>query len=224
MISINVYDLLQDNDGQTVREIEAFEYNEDEIINDYQEQLQTYLIRNNLTTSGYRNFRIVTDKVYDQTVRVKGEVVRHVIMQETYQAYYKEENRRPDGIGALITLCRKEDSLKVKNILGTRCQMKLEPHSFDILRIIEQASDVRNARFNVQIETVTSVSMRGTRVNDTQYYARMLQQGNIRAVIITFDMPNQTVTFRISVEGTILLYSQLNDNEILDLVEDLLNI
>jgi hypothetical protein len=52
----------------------------------------------------------------------------------------------------------------------------------------------------------------------------MLNRGDLKAVIITYDMPNQSVTLRISTDGSILLYNQLGDNEILDLVEDLLNI
>lgn len=225
MISVNIYDLIK-NDGQEDNKgkLNAFQNEKEEVINDFIEKLETYIIINNTTPSGYQNFRVVTDKVYDQTVRVKGEVVRQVIMQESYLAYYKQVNQRQDGIGALVTLCKKDDSYKVKDIIEKTHNMRFEQHSFDILKIIDQATDVRNAKFSVQIETVNSISMGGTRVSDTQYYAQMLRQGKLKAVIITFDMPCQSVTLRISVEGSILLYSQLSDNEILDLVEELLAI
>jgi len=227
LISINIYDLVKSDKEENGRSktIKAFEHQAEQYVNSYNETLKTFLIENNLTPNGYRNFRIVTDKVYDQTVRVKGEVVKQVVIQETYQAYCKQDVSPEDsGVGALITLCKKDDAVKVKGVLEKEFNLKFEQHSFDILKIIDEATDVRNAKFNVEIETVNSVSMGGTRVNDTAYYARMLQQGHLKAVIITFDMPGQTVTLRISVEGAILLYSQLSDNEILDLVEQLLDI
>ncbi|MBN6185700.1 hypothetical protein JQN58_01715 [Aneurinibacillus sp. BA2021] len=220
MISINIYDLVK-SEG---KELATFHHEEKEIINDFEEKLETYIMTNNVTPTGYQNFRVITDEVYNQTVRVKGEVVRQVIMQETYQAYYKQFNQREDGVGSLVTLCKKDDSYKVKEIVEKNFNMQFEQHSFDILKIIDAATDVRNARFSVKIETVNSVSMGGTRVHDTQYYAQMLRQGDLKAVIIAYDLPHQSVTLRISVEGSILLYSQLSDNEILDLVEDLLNI
>lgn len=225
MISINIYDLVRNNDKtEQSKELKAFHNEKKEIINEFEEKLETSITTNNKTNTGYQNFTVFFDKVYNQTVRVKGVVVRQVIMQEMYQAYFKQENQHEDGAGALVTLCRKDDANKVREVLEKNCNMKFEQHCFDILKIIEQATDVRNAKFSVQIETVNSISMGGTRVNDTQYYAQMLRQGKLKAVIITYDSVNQSVTLRISTEGSILLYSQLSDNEILDLIEELLDI
>jgi hypothetical protein len=222
MQSINIYDL-KNQEFNPENEVRAFENEEQQFINDFNEKLRTFLIENNVTPNCYKNFMVVTDKVYNQTVRVKGEVVRQVIMQESYQAYYRE-NAQSKPIGALVTLCKTEDAEKVKGILESQFNLQFDQHTFDILRIIQSASDVRKANFKVKIETVNSVSMGGTRVDCTEYYSRMLQQGNLRAVIITYDMPNQTVTLRISVEGNILLYNQIDNTEVLDLVEQLLAI
>jgi len=219
--SINIYDLTI---SEGIGQIQAFNDTEQVIINDFDETLTTTLSTNPITADGYRSFSILTDKVYDMSVRVRGVFVHNVIKQEIYQAFFKETNQRPNGIGALVTLCKSEDSLKVKNVLERRFGMNFNRHTFNILSIIEQASDVRNARFNVAIETVDSISMRGTRVNDTQYYARMLRSGQLKAVIITFDMPAQTVTFRISVDGKILLYNDLSESEILNLIDQILDI
>lgn len=222
MISINIYD--RANDTQVDEELRTHHNQITQRINNFEETLDTYVLMNNITPTGYQNLQVIRDEVYNQTVRVKGEIVRQVIMQETYQAYTKVRNKRENGIGSLVTLCKKDDSHKVKDIIEDQFGHQLEKHAFDILAMIDAAADVRNAKFNVQIETVNSVSMGGTRVNATQYYAQMLRQGNLKAVIISYDMPNQSVTIRISVDGSILLYNQLSDNEILDLVEDLLNI
>lgn len=220
--SINIFDRI--NDTGEDENLEVFHDSVIQRINGFDEQLDTYILMNNITPTGYQNFQVITDEVYNQTVRVKGEIVRQVIMQEMYQAYLKVRNKRPNGIGSLVTLCKKDDAHKVKEIIEKKFGYELEKHTFDILRIIDSASDVRNAKFNVQIETVNSISMGGTRVNGTQYYSQLLRQGNLKAVILTYDLPSQSVTFRISTDGSILLYNQLSDNEVLDLVEDLLNI
>lgn len=222
LISINIYD--RSNDTGADEELTVYHNEQTERINGFDEKLETYILMNNITPTGYQNIQVITDEVYNQTVRVKGEVVRQVIMQETYQAYIKVRNKRENGVGNLVTLCKKDDSHKVKEIIEVNFEHILEKHTFNILDIIESATDVRNAKFNVKIETVNSVSMGGTRVNGTQYYSQMLRQGDLKAVIITYDLPSQSVTLRISTDGSILLYNQLSNNEILDLVEDLLNI
>ncbi|MDN4142509.1 hypothetical protein SRCM101294_02961 [Bacillus amyloliquefaciens] len=222
IISINIYDKL--NDTGEDEELEVFSHEKREIVNGYNEQLQTYVLINNISPTGYQNIQIINDEIFAQTVRVKGEVVHQVIKQDMYQAYVKVRDKRPRGVGNLVTLCRKDSSLKTKEILEENFGNEYEQHKFDILKIIDAASDVRNARFKVKIETVSSVSMGGTRVHDTQYYAEMLRKGQLSAVIINYDMPQQAVTIRINVDGTVLLYNSLTDFEILDLVEDLLNI
>ncbi|MCY8420116.1 MULTISPECIES: hypothetical protein [Bacillus] len=222
IISINIYDKL--NDTGEDEELEVFSHEKREIINGYNEELKTYILINNISPTGYQNIQIINDEVFAQTVRVKGEVVHQVIKQDMYQAYIKVKNKRQRGVGNLVTLCRKDSSLKAKEILEENFNVEYEQHKFDILKIIDAASDVRNARFKVRIETVSSVSMGGTRVHDTQYYSEMLRRGQLSAVIINYDMPQQAVTIRINVDGTVLLYNSLTDFEILDLVEDLLSI
>ncbi|AZV88277.1 hypothetical protein BUN12_0013 [Bacillus amyloliquefaciens] len=182
IISINIYDKL--NDTGEDEELEVFSHEKREIVNGYNEQLQTYVLINNISPTGYQNIQIINDEIFAQTVRVKGEVVHQVIKQDMYQAYVKVRDKRPRGVGNLVTLCRKDSSLKTKEILEENFGNEYEQHKFDILKIIDAASDVRNARFKVKIETVSSVSMGGTRVHDTQYYAEMLRKGQLSAVII----------------------------------------
>lgn len=222
MISINIYNRIGDT-GED-EELQVFSHTEQKNVNEFVENLETYILINNVTPTGYQNIQIINDEVFNQTVRVRGQIVHQVVKQDMYQAYLKVRNKRENGIANLVTLCRKEHSVKVKDILERNFSYNYEQHAFDILKIIDAAADVRNARFNVRIETVNSVSMRGTRVHDTQYYEQMLRSGQLTGVIISYDMASQSVTFRINVDGSILLYSQLTDFEILDLIEDLLNI
>lgn len=219
MISIGIFDISEGRQDADLRE-EHFE--ELKRINNFEEKLETYVFKNDTSPTGYTHFRIVNDEVYNQRVRVKGEVVDQVIRTESHEVYF---NMQPqDNVGHLITLCRKEDSEKVTALFERLYDLQFERHQFNILEIIRQATDVRSAKFDVQIETVNGVTMRGTRVHNTQYYGNMMNSGNLKAVIVTFDTPEQTVTFRISVDGSILLYNNLDDYKILELVRDLLNI
>ena len=223
MKSISIYDLLP-NQQDEQKPLEPYSKKSTELINNVDEELNTQLTLNELLQNGYRGFSVLTDKVYSMNVRVFGQYAQQVIQQELYQAFFKEKNMRPNGIGALVTLCKAEDSISVKEVLETHFNMHFAKHGFNILKIIEKSNDVRNAKFNVKIETVRSISMKGTRVHDTHYYERLLNNGELKAVIVTFDAMAGEVTFRISTDGKILLYSDLNVSEILDLVELLLNI
>ncbi|MEI4799923.1 hypothetical protein WAZ07_01050 [Bacillus sp. FJAT-51639] len=219
MLSISIFDKTS---GEANEELRTNHREEVRTINDFEERLETYIIQNETSPTGYTNYRIITDAVYNQRVRVKGEYVDQVIRQELHEAYF-QPNRARD-IGHLITLCRKEDAEKVKNIFEELYGFTFVRHPFNILEIINASTDVRSARFDVQIETVNGVTMRGTAVHNTQYYTNMLNSGELKAVIVTFDMPYQAVTFRISVDGSILLYNNLDDYQILELVEELLRL
>lgn len=219
MLSIGIFDVVE---GERIDNFRDEHFEKRENINNFDEKLETYVFKNDTSPTGYTNFRIVNDEVYNQRVRVKGEVVDQVIRQESHEIYF---NAQPhNDIGHLVTLCRKEDSEKVTALFENLYSIKFTRHQFDLMEIIRQSTDVRSARFDVQIETVNGVTMRGTRVNSTQYYENMMSSGNLKAVIVTFDTPEQTVTFRISVDGSILLYNNLDDYKVLELVRDLLNI
>jgi hypothetical protein len=75
MLGVTAFDLTRDdvNLNEIIRENNHF--NEERRVNDYNETLDTWIQTNEITTSGYRNYRIITDEVVDYRVRVKGEVV-----------------------------------------------------------------------------------------------------------------------------------------------------
>ena len=211
MISINIFDFVDDS-LELIDKLESFTDKKKQVINDFDEELMTSLSCDSVAIGKYTGITLSVDKVYNQTVRVKNQLVQSVIVQELYRAYYRNE-----PTGSLVTLCKSENAESVKEILSARFGMQFERHSFDLLKIIDEAVDVRNAKFKVQIETVESVSVQGTRVKDTRYYENLFNQGKLNAVIVTFDTPSQAVTFKIDREG-------MNDNDILNLVEQLLNI
>lgn len=214
LFSVSVFDVSpvnQANLNEIVREAQHFR--EKKIVNNFEEQLDTWIHVNETTPTGYQNYRIVTDEVIDYRARVKGEIIDQVVKQGIYEIYYHPTQRR------LVALCRKEDAFKVVDIFESRFPMRLEKHRFNILSIIEESTDVRGARFEVQIETVTGVSLRGSNIHSTQYYANMLQNGQLTGVVVTYDYGDRTVTFRVSVDGTLLFFSNLSEYECLDFID-----
>lgn len=222
MQSINIFDLVNEPDNLP-HKFESKAYEQEEEIDDSAELLNTRLLRNELQYKGYVSFSILADEIYRQPVRIGKTSFSYFVMKKIYNAYYKESISLP-AYGALVTLCKNDEAERVRAFLSDEFNMSLEQHVFDILKIIEESTDVRKAKFKVKIETVESVSVGGTRVSDTKYYERLFTQGKLNAVIVTFDTPAKAVTFRIDKEGKIFLYTQLGDTEILDLVEQLIDL
>jgi hypothetical protein len=119
----------------------------------------------------------------------------------------------------LVALCKKEEAFKVADLFQNRFALNFQKHQFNVLEIIRQSTDVRGARFNVQIETVSGISLRGSNINNTQYYANMIRSGELTGVTVQFDYGDRTVTFRVSVEGSLLFYSALSSHEYLDFID-----
>ena len=219
MFSVSVFDVTP-QEGAHLNEIvrEGQHFSDTQRVNNFDETLETWIFANETSPAGYKNYRIVTDEVFDFRARVKGELIDQVVKQETYQIYLHPEQRR------LVAICRKEDAHKAALIFENRFPMQLEKHRFNILGIIAESADVRGARFNVQIETVTGVSLKGSNIDGTQYYSSMLQAGQLTGVIVTYDHGDRTVNFRVSVDGTLLFYTPLTEYESLEFIEMLYGI
>lgn len=214
IFSVSVFDVTpQDNAvlNEIVREAQHFE--ETRRVNNFDEAMETWIYANDISPNGYQHYRIVTDEVMDFRARVKGEQIDQVVRRGTYEIFYHPTRRR------LVALCRKEDAFKATAIFEVHFPMQLEKHRFNILRIIEESTDVRGARFDVRIETVTGVSLKGSNINGTEYYAGMLQAGQLTGVTVTFDYGERTVTFRVSVDGTLLFYTGLQDYDCLEFID-----
>ncbi|WP_405173804.1 hypothetical protein [Paenibacillus sp. FSL H8-0260] len=214
MFSVSVFDVTPQEEeklGDILKDVQHFR--ETKRVNNYDEDLDTFIYALTTSSAGYKNYQIVTDEILDYRARVKGEMIDQVVKQGIYEIYYHPERRR------LIALCRKEDAFKATGIFELRFPMHLEKHQFNILGIIADSADVRGARFNVEIETVTGVSLKGSNIDGTQYYSSMLESGQLTGVIVTYDHGDRTITFRVSVDGTLLFYTGLAVGETLDFID-----
>lgn len=219
MISISVFDIKDSIGGDPIRPIrDAEHFSEQKVVNHFEEVLETWIYANETSPTGYMHYRIVTDEVLDFKARVKGDYIDQVVLRGTYEVYYHPTLNR------VVTLCRKQDAFKASGILEKKMNAQLEKHRFNIVGIIEESTDVRGARFDVEIETVRGVSLRGSNINGTEYYARMVRDGELKGVVVTYDHGERSVTLRVSVDGTLLVYSGLSDYEVLDFVDMLYRI
>ncbi|MDQ6419935.1 hypothetical protein RB620_10865 [Paenibacillus sp. LHD-117] len=219
MFSVSVFDVTPSEEAQLTEIVrEAQHFQETKRVNDFDETLDTFIFANETSPTGYQNYRIVTDEVLDFRARVKGDLIDQVIKQGMYEIYYHPTKRR------LVAICKKEDAFKATGIFEVRFPMQLEKHRFNILGIIAESADVRGARFNVQIETVTGVSLKGSNIDGTQYYTNMLQAGSLTGVIVTYDHFDRTITLRVSVDGTLLFYTALEEYECLDFIDMLYDV
>jgi len=213
MLGITAFDLTREDTDLTNLIRDHHHFAETRVVNNFEETLNTWIQTNEVTRSGYRNYRILTDEVFDFRARVRGEEIDQVIRQGWYEVYYHPTHQR------IVALCKKEDAFKVADLFENRFQLNVIKHRFNILEIIAQSADVKGARFEVQIETVTGLSLKGSNINNTQYYANMLQSGQLTGVIVSFDHGDRVITFRVSVDGTLLFYSALTSHEYLDFID-----
>ncbi|WP_083221908.1 hypothetical protein [Dehalobacter sp. TeCB1] len=98
-------------------------------------------------------------------------------------------------------------------------------HAFNLDDIINNSSNVKGAKFkNLTIQTINGSSLNGNRVNLTDIYDLMFQNGDLATVAVTYPFGAGEVSFSISDAGSIVLFSNLSDNEYIALIEELMNL
>lgn len=87
---------------------------------------------------------------------------------------------------------------------------------------MDESSDVRKTQFkNVRIETLNGSSLNGSRVNQTDLYDLMRQNGELSQIAVTYPINNVEISFSISTSGAIVIFSTMTNMDILTLVEEL---
>ena len=87
---------------------------------------------------------------------------------------------------------------------------------------MDEASDVRKTQFrNVRIQTLSGSSLNGSRVNQTELYDLMYQNGELSTIAVTYPINNVEISFSVSTSGSIVIFSTIENNEILTLIEEI---
>jgi len=194
-------------------------YTETQIVNNVEERLVTQLFINEDTVNGYQHCSIVADEIIDVRARALQQYLTQIIIQNKYDAYFNKTT------GSLVVLSGKKIADRVKDIFRTKFNLQYEKHEFNMEEIINNASNVRGARFkDLTIETIRNGVLTGNRVDQTELYELMLNNGTLYNTTVKYLFGVTEVTFSVSNNGSIVLFSNLDDIQYLDLLDELKNL
>lgn len=83
---------------------------------------------------------------------------------------------------------------------------------------------MRRTQFRkLTIETIQGSSLSGNRVTDTEVYRTMLDAGELSTIAVNYPFEGEDLSLSISDSGTIVMFSNLTAEEILDFLDLLIN-
>lgn len=164
----------------------------------------------------YKKCSFALDEEFKLKARALGQDLNAVVVRNIYDGYFNTEN------GSLIVFANKVSADNIANFMSSQFNLNYSKKVFNLETIMEEASDVRKTQFkNVTIQTLSGSSLNGSRVNQTELYDLMNQNGDLSTIAVTYPINNMEVSFSVSVSGSIVLFSNIENNEVLALIEDL---
>lgn len=162
--------------------------------------------------------RIRMDEVIPLRARVLNTKINEVIVNNAYEIFVNEDN------GILIILANRKSADNILEFMSAEFHQTYERKRFDLMSIINDSSNVKRAQFrNLLIETIHGSSLSGNRVTDTEMYDLMLNSGELSTIAVVYPFNNTEIKFSISDSGSIVLFSNIEIEEILDWVSSLLS-
>lgn len=218
MQSVAVFALNEENMGQFDLINQTLE--EEQIVNGVQETITSQLFVNEVIANNYTHCRVVLDEVVDLQVRALNTNLDQVIIQNSYEVYCNNDNR------TIICLSDKKSSERIKKLFEASFNVAYNKHIFGLNDIVHESSNVKKAQFtNLKIQTINGGVLNGNRVDQTELYDEMLQNGVLSTIAVTYPFgANGEVSFSVSNSGSIVLFSSLNTAECLELINELMNL
>lgn len=162
--------------------------------------------------------RVRMDEVVPLKARVLNTDISEVIVNNAYEIFINEE----DGI--LIILANRKSADSISEFIAAEFHQNYERKRFDLNSIISDSSNVKRVQFrNLLIETIHGSSLSGNRVTDTEMYDLMLNAGELSTIAVVYPYDNMEIKFSISDSGSIVLFSNIEEEEILSWVTSLLD-
>lgn len=187
-----------------------------EVVNDVEEVLRTQLFVNEETPNGYIHCHIVADELMDIRARVLNTNINQIIIQNPYDIYFHRTS------GNLIAFSGKRIAERAKEIFQQKFSLEYQNHEYNIDEIIANAVNVKGARFkDLTIQTLRGGMLRGNMVDRTELYELMLHNGTLSTTNVIYPFGSSEVSFSVSTTGSLVLFSNLDDVEYLELLEDL---
>lgn len=185
-------------------------------INGIEESLNFELFVNE-TIGNFTRCRVRIDEIMSLRARVLNTDVTEVIVNNAYEVFI-------DGVdGNLIVLANKKSAESIHEFVSHSFNLLLERKKFDLMTIIDDSSNVKRTQFrNLLIETINGSSLSGNRVTDTEMYELMLNAGDLSTIAVVYPFNNTEIKFSVSDSGSIVLFSTIATEVMLDWINNLL--
>lgn len=172
----------------------------------------------NETLGEFTRCRIRMDEVIPLRARALNRKISEVIVNNAYEIFVNEDN------GILVVLANRKSADNILEFMSAEFHQTYERKRFDLISIINDSSNVKRAQFrNLLIETIHGSSLSGNRVTDTEMYDLMLNSGELSTIAVVYPFNNTEIKFSISDSGSIVLFSNIEVEEILDWISSLLS-
>lgn len=187
-----------------------------EVINNNEESLEFQLFFNE-TIGSYIRCHIRMEEPFAIEGRIGEQEISDVIITSTYEAFLNIEN------GIFLVLANKKSAEIINNQFHNFYSISSEKYMIDLQYIISESTNVKRAQFRrLTIETINGSSLSGNNVTDTELYRTMLDAGELSTIAVTYPYDRGDISFSISDSGSIVIFSTMTNEEILNFIKQLL--
>lgn len=216
MQSISVYVLTE---SFTIEEntIQNSSETTEEEVNGVMETLKFELYVNE-TIGSFTRCRVIIDEVIPLKARVLNRDITEAVVKNPYEIFINKHD------GTLIILANKKSADIIHDFVTSTFNLGFEKKTFNLQTIIDNSSNVKKTQFrNLLIETINGSSLSGNRVTDTDMYELMLDAGELSTIAVVYPFNNIEIKFSVSDSGAIVLFSNVDTDEMLDWINILLS-
>ena len=126
--------------------------------------------------------------------------------------------------GTFVVLANKKSAEIIDRQFHQYYNIESEKHIIDLQDIISESTNVKRTQFrSLRIETIHGSSLSGNDVTGTELYRTMLDAGELSTIAVTYPYDGSDVSFSISDSGSIVIFSSINNEDILKFIKQLLN-
>lgn len=182
------------------------------------ENLTNEIFLNETLDGGYRYCRVVMEEIVDFIGRTGDTYFSQAIVKNEYDVFISIRDRR------LICMAGKKSVDRIKKLFEEMLKVEFNLHSFNLEEITNNSSNIKKAKFSdLTIQTLTSSILQGNRINETEIFIELIENGEIRNITALYPFGNKDVSFLVS-QGSILLYTALTKEEYLRLICELISL
>lgn len=198
-------------------ELQNIQTTRTETINNSEENL-TFQLFFNEKLDDYIRCHIRMEEPFSIEGRIGSQEISEVIITSTYEAFLNIND------GTFVVLANKKSAEIIDRQFHQYYNIESEKHIIDLQDIISESTNVKRTQFrSLRIETIHGSSLSGNNVTGTELYRTMLDAGELSTIAVTYPYDGADVSFSISDSGSIVIFSSINNEDILKFIKQLLN-